>query len=424
MNFVKTQSLKGEIIVPGDKSISHRSIMFGSIANGLTEVCGFLKSADCLSTISCFRKLGVEIIEDNGIVKVNGMGMHGLNVPPAILDAGNSGTTVRLMSGILSAQPFSSTITGDQSIQRRPMKRIIDPLFEMGAHIRSIADNYCTPLKIDPSTLHGITYHSPTASAQVKSSILLAGLYADTPTCVIEPDISRNHSELMLSAFGADVKVKENSVTIQPANELYGQKVVVPGDISSAAYFIVAGLITPNSEILIKNVGINPTRDGIIRVVQAMGGNISLLNTRTTCKELVTDILVKSSSLNGITIGGEIIPTLIDELPVIAVMASFAKGTTIIKDAEELKVKECNRINAVTRNLSAMGADIVATEDGFIIKGINSLHGATIETYSDHRIAMSFSIAALIADGITSIPNFGCVNISYPTFYQDLSSLF
>lgn len=424
MIFEKKNSLKGQITVPGDKSISHRSIMFGSIANGTTEISGFVKSADCLSTIDCFRKMGIEIKENNCVIHVIGKGLHGLSSPASILNVGNSGTTLRLMSGILCAQSFPSQITGDSSIQQRPMKRIINPLTQMGGNIHSIAKNDCAPLAIMPSILHGISYYSQTASAQVKSSILLAGLYADSVTSVEEPKRSRNHSEIMLKAFGADIETKGLCVSIKPAENLNAQSIQVPGDISSAAYYIAAALITPDSEILIQNVGINPTRDGIIKVIQNMGGKISLLNQRTICGEMVADILVQSSSLHGITIEGDIIPTLIDELPVIAVVAAYASGTTIIKDAAELKVKECNRINAVTTNLKAMGADITSTDDGFIIHGGSALHGTDIATYSDHRIAMSFAVAALIADGITTISDFDCVSISYPDFYKDLSSLY
>ena len=423
MKLSNAKCLQGEISVPGDKSISHRSVMFGSIAKGTTEITGFLNSADCNSTIACFSQMGIDISKQKNAVLVNGKGLHGLTAPSSVLDAGNSGTTVRLMSGILSAQSFSSTITGDSSICKRPMKRIMEPLSLMGADITSINQNDCAPLSINGSSLHGISYHTKTASAQVKSSILLAGLYADSKTSVTEPQISRNHSEIMLRAFGADLSVSDKTVSINPATELYAQKVAVPGDISSAAYFIAAGLITPNSEILIKNVGINETRDGIIRVVQSMGGNITLLNERTACGEKIADILVKSSSLKAVTIEGAIIPTLIDELPVIAILAAYAKGTTVIKDAAELKVKECNRIDAVTRNLQSMGGDITPTDDGFIIRGGSSLHSSNIETCHDHRIAMSFAIADLIADGNNTYDYPECVCISYPSFYDDLRKL-
>lgn len=423
MKTNNTISLRGEITVPGDKSISHRSIMFGSIAKGTTEITGFLNSADCHSTISCFKQMGINIVEKNGTVLVEGKGMHGLCAPSSVLDTGNSGTTTRLICGILAAQPFPVTINGDETIQKRPMKRIMEPLSLMGADITSQRGNNCAPLIINGRQLHGITYTTKTASAQVKSSILLAGLYADSPTVVTEPALSRNHSELMLKAYGADISVNNKTVTLQPASELLGQKVEVPGDISSAAYFIVAGLITPDSEVLIKNVGINETRDGIIRVVKAMGGNITLLNERTACGEKVADILVKSSELKATTIEGAIIPTLIDELPVIAILAACAEGTTTIKDAAELKVKECNRIDAVTKNLQAMGGNITPTEDGFIIEGGLPLHGTHIETFHDHRIAMSFAVADLVAEGETTYDKPEVVCISYPKFYEDLNSL-
>ena len=416
--------LKGEITVPGDKSISHRGVMFGSIAQGTTEIAGFLNSADCNSTINCFQKMGVNITrKDEHTVLVDGKGMRGLSSPASFLNAGNSGTTVRLMSGILSAQDFSVTVTGDASIRKRPMRRIMEPLSLMGADITSMHGNDCAPLIINGKHLHGITYTTKTASAQVKSSILLAGLYANSPTEVTEPAVSRNHSELMLKAFGADIYSQDKTVFLQPAKELFAQKVEVPGDISSAAYFIVAGLITPGSELLIKNVGINETRDGIIRVVKAMGGKLTLLNERIACGEKVADILVEYSELSGTVIEGDIIPTLIDELPVIAVMAAYAKGQTIIKDASELKVKECNRIDAVTKNLSSMGADITATDDGFIINGIRELHSAKIETFHDHRIAMSFAIADLVAEGKNVYDHPECVNISYPSFFEVLKGL-
>ncbi|MCI6676750.1 MAG: 3-phosphoshikimate 1-carboxyvinyltransferase [Clostridiales bacterium] len=420
MNFHKVKQLRGKITIPGDKSISHRSVMFGSIAKGITEIHGFLPGADCISTIHCFRNMGVSIEQHRDSVIVHGNGLHGLKKPDSILDCGNSGTTTRLISGILSAQNFSVTLTGDASIQKRPMARIIDPLRMMGADITSINHNQCAPLHINGTTLHGIHYHSKVASAQVKSAILLAGLYAEGETCVTEPYLSRNHTELMLKRFGADVSSIQTTATIQPATELYGQKILVPGDISSAAFFLAAGLLVPNSELLIKNVGINPTRDGILRVCKAMGGHVTLLNETTTGGEPACNLLVQSSELEGITIEGSIIPTLIDELPIIALMACFAKGTTIIKDAAELKVKESNRIAVMVNNLTAMGADVEETDDGMIIHGGKPLHGAVIDTKLDHRIAMTFAIAGLLSDGETTLLNADCVAISYPTFYEDL----
>lgn len=423
MKFTKASPLKGEITIPGDKSVSHRSVMFGSIAKGTTEISHFLQGADCLSTISCFQKMGVPIEINGDTVIVKGNGLHGLKKPDAILDCGNSGTTTRLISGILAAQDFEVTLTGDESIQKRPMKRIIEPLSLMGADIRSISDNGCAPLAITGKQLHGIHYTSKVASAQIKSSILLAGLYAEGETKVTEPYISRNHSEIMLKYFGADVKTEGTTACIAPANELYGNKIAVPGDISSAAFFIAAGLMVPGSEILIKNVGINPTRDGILSVCRDMGANITLLNENTDSGEPTADVLVKFSSLHGITIEGAIIPRLIDELPMIAAMACFAEGETVIKDAAELKVKESNRIEVMVKNLTAMGADVEETEDGMIIRGGKPLHGAVIDSKLDHRIAMTFAVTGLCAEGETEILGAECVNISYPGFYHDLHSL-
>lgn len=424
MNFHKVKTLKGEITVPGDKSISHRAVMFGSLAKGLTEITNFLQGADCLSTISCFRKLGIEIENGSDRILVHGRGLHGLTAPDCVLDAGNSGTTTRLISGILAPQSFTTTLTGDASIQKRPMKRIMEPLSMMGANIKSLKGNGCAPLEIQGSPLKGIHYTSKVASAQVKSAVLLAGLYASGETSVTEPVISRNHTEIMLSHFGAEIATEGTTASIRPEPVLEGRKITVPGDISSAAYFIAAGLIVPGSEILIKNVGINETRDGILRVAKQMGGNIRLLNENRDSGEPVADILVSHSSLRGIEIKGSIIPTLIDELPVIAIMAAYAKGTTVIADAAELKVKESNRIDVMVNNLTSMGADITGTEDGMIINGGKPLHGALIHSMDDHRIAMSFAVAALRAEGMTTIEGGECVNISYPAFYKDLESLF
>ena len=423
MKLAYNHPLKGEVTVPGDKSISHRAVMFGALSQGTTEVTNFLQGADCLSTIDCFRRLGIQIENTPEKILVHGKGLHGLTQSNTMLDVGNSGTTTRLISGILAGQTFETTLNGDESIQSRPMKRIMEPLSMMGADITSIYGNNCAPLKITGAPLHGIHYHSKVASAQVKSCILLAGLYADDITKVTEPSISRNHTELMLRGFGAKVTCDGKTASISPDPELFGQKIEVPGDISSAAYFIAAGLIVPGSEILVKNVGINPTRDGLIRVCQDMGADISLLNKRENGGEPVADVLVRYSNLKATTIEGEIIPTLIDELPMIAVMACFAKGTTIIKDAAELKVKESDRIAVMVDNLSRMGAHITATDDGMIIEGGYPLHGAVIDSHLDHRIAMSFAIAALAADAETEIKDAECVNISYPNFYEELSNL-
>ena len=428
MELCGITGLKGTVSVPGDKSISHRGIMFGSIADGTTEIHNFLPGADCLATIRCFRALGIEIEQEGSTVIVHGKGLHGLSAPSHILDVGNSGTTTRLLSGILAGQPFESKLSGDESLNSRPMKRIIGPLTQMGADISSILHNGCAPLYIAPSRLHGIHYDSPVASAQVKSCILLAGLYADGETSVTEPGLSRNHTELMLKEFGADIRsvhdldCSRTTAIIQPGRELHGQKLTVPGDISSAAYFIAAGLIVPDSEIRITNVGINPTRAGILKICEDMGARIELSNERTEGGEKIADITVRTSRLHGTVIEGDIIPALIDEIPVIAVMAAVAEGTTVIRDAAELKVKETDRIETVTDNLKAMGCDVTPTEDGMIING-GKLKGASIHTLLDHRIAMAFSIAALAAEGRTRILDSKCVDVSYPAFYDTFEEL-
>lgn len=437
MNIQHIGPLKGSITVPGDKSISHRAIMVGALSEGVTEVEHFLLGDDCLSTISCFRKLGIFIALDSQHqrVTIHGKGLDGLVETNELLDVGNSGTTIRLLSGILSGQRFSSAITGDSSIRKRPMGRILTPLGQMGADIRSLNDDTCAPLQINsydrfPNSaketnhkLKCIHYQSPVASAQVKSCVLFAGLYADGETKVTEPYISRNHTELMLSEFGATINVSDNTSSILPRPILTGRRLIIPGDISSAAYFIAAALIVPHSELLIKNVGINPTRDGIIHVCRMMGADISLENITEAGGEPSADIIIRHSNLKGIDIGGGIIPTLIDELPIIAVLSCFAEGRTVIRNAEELKVKESNRIELIVKNLTDMGADITATDDGMIINGGRPLHGAVIDSRADHRIAMAFSVAGMAADGYTTIDDPECVTISYPDFFKDLRGL-
>ena len=422
MEILKLNKLHGKLTIPGDKSISHRAVMFGALAQGTTRITHFLEGADCLSTISCFQAMGIHIQKNKDEVLVEGKGLHGLQAPLDILDVGNSGTTTRLISGILAGQDFTSRLTGDASICQRPMGRIITPLSLMGAQITSQNQNGCAPLTIQGGHLHGIHYQSPVASAQVKSFVLLAGMYADAPTSVTEPVLSRNHTELMLNYFGAQVTSKGTTASILPQPDLKARDITVPGDISSAAYFIAAGLLVPGSEILLCNVGINPTRDGLLRVCQAMGGDITLLNVRND-GEPTADLLIRSSSLHGTEIKGEIIPTLIDEIPMIAVMAAFAEGTTVIRDAAELKVKESDRIQVMTDNLTRMGADVEALPDGMIIHGGKPLHGATIDSHKDHRIAMSFAVAGGICEGSLTITDGECVNISYPEFYTDLYSL-
>lgn len=427
--ITRITGLKGTLTVPGDKSISHRAIMFGSLAEGTTIIHGFLKGADCLSTINCFRKMGISIEEKEDTIYVHGKGLHGLHKPEETLDVGNSGTTTRLISGILAGQNFDTVLSGDASLNSRPMGRIMKPLSMMGADITSIHDTGCAPLSIKGRSLNAIHYDSPVASAQVKSCVLLAGLYANGKTSVTEPALSRDHTERMLRSFGANIVSDKNTCTITPPETLHGQHIEVPGDISSAAFFIVAALITPNSEITINNVGINDTRAGILKVCQDMGADITLLNAREEGGEPVADLLVKTSSLRGTIVEGDIIPALIDELPVIALMACFAKGQTIIKDAHELRVKESDRIAIMTENLGAMGADIIDTDDGFIINSrsdntIPTLHGASINCSMDHRIAMTFAVAGLNADGETIITDSDCVDVSYPGFFAQLKQLF
>ena len=391
--------LRGEITVPGDKSISHRSVMLGSIAKGDTRISGFLTGEDCLSTIDCFKKLGIDIEVNGTDVTVHGKGLKGLSAPAETLDVGNSGTTLRLMSGILSAQPFTTRLTGDSSIQKRPMGRVASPLGLMGAKITSENEKMTAPLTIEGQSLHGIDYTLPVASAQVKSALILAGLYADGETRITEPEATRDHTEIMLNYLGADIRKEGDTIVVRPAAELTGRDITVPGDISSAAYFIAAALISKDSEVLIKNVGVNPTRTGIITAFKAMGGNIELTNERTVCGEPVADILVRSSRLHGVVIKGAIIPKLIDEIPVIAAAACYASGETVIADAAELRVKESDRIKTMAAELGRMGATVIQTDDGMIILGGIPLHGAVCESYNDHRVAMSVAVAALGAKG-------------------------
>ena len=426
MNQIITpkKNIHATITVPGDKSISHRSIMFGALSKGITEIEGFLMGEDCLSTINCFQKLGINIEQYQNKILVHGKGLHGLTAPTEILDVGNSGTTLRLISGILSAQPFCSQLTGDSSIQKRPMNRIAVPLRNMGAVLKGNDYNKLfAPFTIEGRQLKGITYTLPVASAQVKSAILLAGIFAECETVVIEPQPTRDHTEIMLRYMGADIQKIGNEIHCKPAEQLYAKKIVVPADISSAAYFMVMACICENSEILLKNVGINQTRTGIIDALKAMGGNIAIENESIINGEKIANIRVKYSALHGTTIGGADIPRLIDEIPVIAVAACFAKGTTIIKDAQELKVKESNRIQTIITELKKFGADITETEDGMIINGVEHLKGCTVESHNDHRIALAMSIAGACALGETTIVDAECVNISFPNFYDIVTAI-
>lgn len=419
MVIQKIKKAIGQIKVPGDKSISHRAVMLGSLANGVTEISGFLKGADCLSTIDCFRKMGIDIDINGENVTVHGNGLRGLKKPDEMLYTGNSGTTTRLLCGILAGQNFDTSITGDASIQKRPMGRVVQPLSMMGAKIEN---EYC-PLYITGTKLHGIDYKMPVASAQVKTAIILAGLYADGETVIHEIEKSRDHTELMLSAMGADLTVDNLDITVKPTNDLTAVNVDVPGDISSAAFFLVLGAIMPNSQITVTNVGINPTRTGIIDVLKDMGADITLENVHTSAGETVANITVRSSSLKGTTVGGDIIPRLIDELPIIAVAAVFADGQTVIKDAQELKVKETNRIRAVVDEFNKCGIDITETDDGMIINGGKSIHGADFKTYGDHRMAMSLTVLAQLADCESTLDDSDCACVSYPTFFDDFYKL-
>ena len=419
MEIKKLACAKGEITVPGDKSISHRGVMLGSLAKGVTKISGFLSGADCLSTIDCFRRMGINIEIEGDNVTVYGKGVHGLCEPGEMLYTGNSGTTTRLLCGILSGQEFDSSITGDASICKRPMKRVAEPLRQMGAKIEG---DFC-PLHIYGTKLHGMDYQMQVASAQVKTAVLLAGLYAEGETIVRETEKSRDHTELMLKAMGAKLEVDGTNITLTPGAELYAQAIEVPGDISSAAFFMVLGAILPNSCITIKNVGLNPTRSGIIDVFEKMGANMKIENVHPSSGESVGDITVSTSALHGVTIGGDIIPRLIDELPIIAVAALFAYGETVIRDASELKVKETNRIRAVVDEFKKCGADIEETEDGMIIRGGKPIHGADFCTYKDHRMAMSLTVLAQVADGNSTLDDETCVDISYPEFFADFYSL-
>ena len=420
-------SLQGKIRVPGDKSISHRALMLGALASGETQIQGLLLGEDPRSTASCFRAMGAEISPLNTeLVKVKGIGLGQLQEPVDILDAGNSGTTIRLMLGILASHPGRFfTVTGDSSLRSRPMSRVVKPLQQMGAQIWGRNNNSLAPLAIQGQALKPIHYQSPIASAQVKSCVLLAGLMTEGKTTVTEPALSRDHSERMLRAFGAELSVdpETNSVTVTGQAQLHGQKVVVPGDISSAAFWLVAGAIVPGSNLLIENVGVNPTRTGILEALEMMGADIQLENERTVAGEPVADLRVRSSSLKACTIAGDLIPRLIDEIPILAVAAVFAEGTTIIRDAEELRVKESDRIEVMAKQLNSMGAKVTELPDGMEITGGTPLTGTDVDSYTDHRIAMSLAIAALNSTGTTTINRAEAASISYPDFIPTLQQV-
>lgn len=408
----------GTIEVPGDKSISHRAVMLGSLARGTTVVRGFLRGEDTISTLNVFRAMGIEAVEDGETLLIRGKGLRGLSEPEDVLDCGNSGTSMRLLTGLLAGQGFFSVLTGDRYLRARPMGRVIGPLSEMGATIFGRAGGTKAPLAIQGRCLKGISYASPVASAQVKSSLLLAGLYADGVTEVTEPSLSRDHSERMLRYFGADLQVLSNGARIRGGGDLEGRDVNVPGDISSAAFFMVAALIVPGSELLITGVGTNPTRTGVIDILRQMGADLELTNPREMSGEPVADILVRSSSLRGVEIGGETVPRAIDEFPVICVAAACAEGKTIIRDAQELRVKETDRIAAMAANLRRAGVRVEETEDGMEIAGTGRLLGCAADSFGDHRIAMSMLIGGLAASGETTVNDIGCIATSFPTFIE------
>lgn len=416
----RPNSLRGEISPPADKSISHRSLLLNSIAEGKAQISNFLTSADCLSTLSCLHTLGVEIVQNGTEVSITGKGKNGFMQPQGVLDAGNSGTTMRLLSGLLATQPFTSTITGDESLRARPMGRIINPLVQMGAVIEGPDNSSKAPLTITGGNLHSIDYDLPVASAQVKSAILLAALFANGDTVIRQPAPSRDHTERMLSAMGASIDISGLTITLSPVDiPLNSLSLRVPSDTSSAAFWLVAGAIHPDARITVLGAGINPTRDGIVEVLQSMGANLIIENRRFEGEEPVADLVIESSSLKSTVIEGNMIPRLIDEIPVIAVAASVAKGTTIIRDAAELRVKESDRISTTASELSRLGALIEEFPDGMAIHGVSNLTGTQCDSHGDHRLAMALAVAGLIADGETTISNAEAVNISYPKFWED-----
>ena len=427
LEIFPSHQLKGTVHVPGDKSISHRGIIFGALANGTTRLKNFLMANDCINTIEVFRKMGIQIdiLADHTVV-VHGKGLNGLSMPNEWLDAGNSGTTARLLMGLLSGQSFDSTLTGDESLQGRPMDRVTLPLRQMGGQFSSKTNKDFLPITIKSrkgKALRAIHYTLPVASAQVKSSIILASLYTDGSSTIVQPAPSRDHTEIMLSTFGGKVDIDGNAITTHPAPQLYGQDLVIPGDISSAAYFITAALLALKSEVTLNNVGINPTRSGILEVYQAMGADIEVEDISPVKGEPSANIVARNSSLNGTIIEGSLIPRLIDELPIIALAATQAQGTTIIRDAQELKVKESDRIDSTVSILRSFGANIHATSDGMVIQGPTPLFGTVVRPGSDHRMVMMAAIAALIAQGSTEIQDAQWVDISYPKFFKQIEKL-
>ncbi len=423
-NISQAKSLKGEITVAADKSISHRAVIFSALARGKSVIRNLLQAEDIQSTCRCMKDLGADIQEINNTLIINGGGLQGLKEPDRVLDCGNSGTTMRLLTGLLSAQSFFSVLAGDHSLNHRPMRRVIEPMQLMGAELQGRQGGNYPPLAIKGKKLKGIEYLSPVASAQVKTTIMLAALNADGVTEIWEPEKSRDHSENMLAAMGASIKVDGLRIHLQPGKELSAQEFQVPGDISAAAFFLVAATIVPGSELKIYNVGVNPTRTGIIDILQQMGANIKLEDQRTIGGEIMADIIVTAAQLKGVKIAGEVIPRLIDELPVLAVAMAVAEGESEVREAGELRIKETDRIAAICSELGKMGVAITELEDGFRIKGKEQpLKGAKVDSHGDHRIAMSLAVAALVAEGETTISNAGAVDISFPTFWDTLDKI-
>lgn len=415
--------LTGELRVPGDKSISHRSVIFSSLAEGTSHISHFLTGEDCLRTVEAFRLMGVEIEREDDHLIVHGKGIHHLKEPNEPINFGNSGTTARLMSGVLAGIPLFTTAYGDESLSKRPMDRVVNPLSQMGADIRGRQQSSLLPLAFNGSKLRGTRHELTVKSAQVKSALLLAGMLADGETEVVELGETRNHTEMILPEFGVDVKVDGRSIKIQGGQQPQSSNIEIPGDISSAAFFIVAAAITPGSELTIRNVGLNHTRDGIIRAMEKMGAKIETRVHTYIGSEPVGDVYIQASDLNSITLDGALIPNVIDEVPILALAATQAEGTTVIKDAEELRYKETDRINAVVTGLNSLGAKVEALEDGLVVHGKTPLKGGVIHSYGDHRIGMMGAVASLISEGCTKIEDKDCINISYPSFFKHLNDV-
>lgn len=417
-------ALRGRISVPGDKSISHRGLLLGAIAYGVSRVTGFLPSSDCQATLAVIRALGAEVEERSPTeLVIHGRGLQGLQEPDNVLDCVRSGTTMRLLAGILAGQTFLSVLSGDAQLRRRPMARVVQPLRLMGATVLGRDGGRRPPLVFHGGYLRGIDYNLPVASAQVKSALLLAGLYAEGPTVLHVPGPARDHTERLLSAMGADLETASHDVRIQPGNRLQAIDVTVPGDLSSAAFLAVAATLVPASEIVIENVGVNPTRTGLLDILRSMGAEVARQNQRTLCGEPIADLLVRTTELSGVEVGGELVVRAIDEFPILAVAATQALGETVVRDAAELRVKETDRIATTVQELQAMGAQIEARPDGFVVQGPTPLHGAAVHSHGDHRLGMALSVAGMLASGETRVQDIGCIADSFPGFAPTLTRL-